>query len=78
MQLTRLPMSCAGRRPSWRRRTAGVAIENKLGLKYFNGCAEDHVGIRSTVFKGLRYGDGSPRNISAAPSLPVASATRIA
>jgi lipopolysaccharide biosynthesis protein/GT2 family glycosyltransferase/SAM-dependent methyltransferase len=21
-----------------------VAIENKLGLKYFNGCAEDHVG----------------------------------
>lgn len=22
-----------------------VAIENKLGLKYFNGCAEDHVGI---------------------------------
>ena len=22
-----------------------VAIENKLGLKYFNGCSEDHVGI---------------------------------
>lgn len=22
-----------------------VAIENKLGLKYFNGCGEDHVGI---------------------------------
>ena len=22
-----------------------VAIENKLGLKYFNGCAEDHVGV---------------------------------
>ena len=22
-----------------------IAIENKLGLKYFNGCSEDHVGI---------------------------------
>lgn len=22
-----------------------VAIENELGLKYFNGCAEDHVGV---------------------------------
>ena len=22
-----------------------VAIENKLGLKYFNGCSEDHIGI---------------------------------
>jgi GT2 family glycosyltransferase/SAM-dependent methyltransferase len=22
-----------------------VAIENKLGLKYFNGCGEDHVGV---------------------------------
>ena len=22
-----------------------VAIENKLGLKYFNGCSEDHVGV---------------------------------
>jgi SAM-dependent methyltransferase len=37
-----------------------VAIENKLGLKYFNGCAEDHVGIPFHGLQGL-YGDRSPR-----------------
>jgi SAM-dependent methyltransferase len=36
-----------------------VAIENKLGLKYFNGCAEDHLGIPYSGVEGL-YGDGSP------------------
>jgi SAM-dependent methyltransferase len=30
-----------------------VAIENKLGLKYFNGCAEDHTGIAFHGVQGL-------------------------
>ena len=33
-----------------------IAIENKLGLKYFAGCKEDHLG---TWFSGLEgYPDG--------------------
>jgi SAM-dependent methyltransferase len=42
-----------------------VAIENKLGLKYFNGCAEDHVGIPFYGLQGL-YGDRSPRTFGRA------------
>ena len=30
-----------------------VAIENKLGLKYFNGCAEDHLNIPYYGIQGL-------------------------
>ncbi len=30
-----------------------VAIENKLGLKYFNGCSEDHLGRRYVGIEGL-------------------------
>lgn len=33
-----------------------VAIENKLGLKYFNGLAEDHLGIPFAGIQGL-YGE---------------------
>lgn len=36
-----------------------VAIENKLGLKYWNGCGEDHVGVRFFGINGL-YGAGTP------------------
>ena len=36
-----------------------VAIENRLGLKYFNGCTEDHVGV---VYFGLQdlYSERTP------------------
>ncbi|MCZ2174111.1 MAG: methyltransferase domain-containing protein [Burkholderiales bacterium] len=36
-----------------------LAIENQLGLKYFNGCAEDHIG---RPFHGITdlYGPGEP------------------
>lgn len=37
-----------------------IAIENQLGLKYFNGCAEDHVGIPFHGVQGL-YDVRSPR-----------------
>jgi len=37
-----------------------VAIENKLGLKYFNGCGEDHVGVPFFGIQNL-YGNRSPR-----------------
>ena len=37
-----------------------LAIENKLGLKYFNGCSEDHMGRRYFGLQGL-YGDRQPR-----------------
>ena len=37
-----------------------VAIENKLGLKYFAGCAEDHVGIPFYGVQGL-YDARTPR-----------------
>ena len=33
--------------------TLVVAIENKLGLKYFNGCAEDHVRVPFYGLQGL-------------------------
>jgi SAM-dependent methyltransferase len=36
-----------------------LAIENQLGLKYFNGCAEDHTGVPFFGLNG-RYGRGSP------------------
>ena len=35
-----------------------VAIENQLGLKYFNGCSEDHSGQLFTGVNGL-YRDGT-------------------
>ncbi len=37
-----------------------VAIENQLGLKYFAGCAEDHLGQAMYGIEG-RYGSGEPR-----------------
>ncbi len=36
-----------------------LAIENRLGLKYFNGCAEDHIGIPYFGIHDL-YGRGTP------------------
>lgn len=36
-----------------------LAIENQLGLKYFNGCAEDHTGIPYFGIHGL-YGSDTP------------------
>ena len=37
-----------------------VAIENKLGLKYFNGCSEDHLGVPFVGVQGL-YAERGPR-----------------
>lgn len=31
-----------------------IAIENQFGLKYFNGCREDHVGVRYAGLEGYR------------------------
>src|SRR4029077_20103459 len=36
------------------------AIENRLGLKYFNGCAEDHVGVPFVGIQDL-YKPRGPR-----------------
>jgi precorrin-6B methylase 2 len=36
-----------------------VAIENQLGLKYFAGCREEHLGTRFTGIKGL-YPENGP------------------
>jgi SAM-dependent methyltransferase len=36
-----------------------IAIENKLGLKYWNGCSEDHLGKRYVGIEGL-YRAGQP------------------
>lgn len=39
-----------------------VAIENRLGMKYFAGCREDHLGV---MFAGIRgYADGGVRTFS--------------
>ncbi|MFK7964482.1 MAG: cyclopropane-fatty-acyl-phospholipid synthase family protein [Burkholderiaceae bacterium] len=35
-----------------------VAIENKFGLKYFNGCEEDHLGVPFLGVQGLYPPDG--------------------
>ena len=37
-----------------------VAIENKVGLKYFNGCSEDHIGVPFFGIQDL-YGDRTIR-----------------
>src|SRR5208337_2887260 len=37
-----------------------IAIENKLGLKYFNGCSEDHVGVPFFGVQAL-YSARTPR-----------------
>ena len=37
-----------------------VAVNNKLGLKYFNGCGEDHVGVPFYGIQGL-YGRHTPQ-----------------
>ena len=34
-----------------------IAIENKLGLKYFNGCSEDHIGTAYVGIQGLYQSD---------------------
>lgn len=39
-----------------------IAIENKLGLKYFNGCAEDHIGVPFHGVQGL-YEARGPRTL---------------
>lgn len=31
-----------------------IAIENRLGLKYFAGCTEDHTGVFLTVSRIIR------------------------
>jgi SAM-dependent methyltransferase len=36
-----------------------IAIENQLGLKYFNGCAEDHIGVPFFGIEGL-YQSSTP------------------
>lgn len=38
-----------------------VAIENQLGLKYFNGCAEDHLGTLFSGIQGLYQPEGGVR-----------------
>jgi SAM-dependent methyltransferase len=38
--------------------TLFLAIENQLGLKYFNGCDEDHIGIPYYGVQGLYTNDG--------------------
>lgn len=44
-----------------------IAIENKLGLKYFAGCKEDHLG---TYFSGLEgYPDGGSARTFSRPGL---------
>jgi glycosyltransferase involved in cell wall biosynthesis/SAM-dependent methyltransferase len=40
-----------------------IAIENKVGLKYFNGCAEDHLGRPFTGIQDL-YGAKTPRTFT--------------
>lgn len=35
-----------------------IAIENKLGLKYFSGCAEDHLGRPFIGIEGYKKSDG--------------------
>ncbi len=40
--------------------TLFLAIENQIGLKYFNGCDEDHVGIPYYGIQGL-YKNDDPR-----------------
>jgi len=37
-----------------------IAIENKLGLKYFNNCSEDHLGVPFVGIQNL-YGNKTPR-----------------
>ena len=37
-----------------------IAIENKLGLKYFNNCSEDHIGVPFVGIQNL-YGNNTPR-----------------
>ena len=32
-----------------------IAIENKLGMKYFAGCSEDHLGIPLLGLKATRH-----------------------
>ena len=38
-----------------------VAIENQLGLKYFNGCGEDHLGKPFSGIQDLYQKTGGPR-----------------
>ena len=41
-----------------------VAIENRLGMKYFAGCREDHSGRFFDGMEGYMSGDGSARTFS--------------
>ncbi len=54
-----------------------IAIENQLGLKYFNGCGEDHIG---TPFFGIQdlYGDRTPRTFGRPELIRLLSAARLA
>ena len=51
-----------------------IAIENKLGLKYFNGCGEDHVGIPFFGVQDL-YGTGTARTFGRRELIALLSAS---
>src|ERR1039458_6499579 len=51
-----------------------IAIENKVGLKYFNGCGEDHVGIPFFGVQDL-YGTRTARTFGRRELIALLSAT---
>ena len=51
-----------------------IAIENKLGLKYFNGCGEDHVGVPFFGVQDL-YGPGTARTFGRQELIALLSAS---
>src|ERR1019366_2812985 len=51
-----------------------IAIENKVGLKYFNGCGEDHVGIPFFGVQDL-YGAGTARTFGRRELIALLSAS---
>jgi len=49
-----------------------IAIENKLGMKYFSGCTEDHLSRRFSGIEGYPDNDG-PRTFGRAELIGIAS-----
>ncbi|MFA6149240.1 MAG: methyltransferase domain-containing protein [bacterium] len=49
-----------------------IAIENKLGMKYFSGCTEDHLSRRFPGIEGYPDNDG-PRTFGRAELIEIAS-----
>ncbi len=49
-----------------------IAIENKLGMKYFSGCTEDHLSRRFPGIEGYPENDG-PRTFGRAELIGIAS-----